>query len=90
MYTYRGYGYGQDTTRTRRMTFEEDVPTRDEVLAATAAAEEASRQAELQMALAEQAESFHSQMIAGFISAAGFGIMMWALGMAIQTSQERK
>jgi hypothetical protein len=84
------HGYGQAGEGPVEPIVEEPTPTREELLAATQAAEEAARQAELQMALAEQAQSFHGQMIAGFISAAGFGIMMWALGMAIQTAEDRR
>lgn len=72
--TIGGYGAPQE---------EAEAPSREEVIAATAAAEAAAREAELQMALAQQQRSFNSQIISGFIGASAFAVVMWGIGQAV-------
>lgn len=76
---YVGYGQADD---------ESDVMTRTELYEqrmseATRAAEEAARQAEIQSALAQQAQDFNRSIIVGFVGAGAVSVLMWALTQAI-------
>ena len=91
---YRGYGkpfsvmtlsgYGQEEIPNGEGP---ETPTREEVLAATAAAEAAAKEAELQMALARQQQGFNTQIIAGFLASAALGVVMWGIAQAVQASK---
>lgn len=81
---YRGYGLFDAITISGYGAAEEgDMPTREEVIAATAAAEAAAVEAEKQSIIAAEQRSFNSQLISGFIGASAFAVVMWGIGQAV-------
>jgi len=75
-------GYGQEG--------EGPAPTvtAEDLAAATAAAEAAAEESEKQYLLAQQAIGFNTQLIAGFVASAAFGIVATALGTALMKGKE--
>lgn len=67
---------------------EETEITAEDVAAATQAAELAAEEAEKQYLIAQQQISFNTQLIAGFVASAAFGIVATALGAALMQGKK--
>jgi len=88
-------GYGQPEEELPTDVEEEVVPVKlseppdwmeleDRVITATAAAEAATQQAQVQAALAAQAQEYNQSIIVGFIAAGAFSVLMWGVAQAVR------
>lgn len=78
MCPYVGYGQVEESDVMTRSELYEDRLQR-----ATEEAEAAARAAEIQTALAAQAQEFNRSIIVGFVGAGAVSVLMWALTRAI-------
>ena len=78
-------GYGQTEGEVARQEFYEERLTQ-----ATEAALVAASQAEINAALAAQAQEFNHSIIVGFIGAGAVSVLMWGLAQAIFRSPHGK
>ena len=74
---YSGYGQAPTEGELAREAF-----TAERLARASEAAEEAAYQAQINAALAQQAQEFNHSIIVGFVGAGAVAVLMWSLTQA--------
>jgi hypothetical protein len=81
-------GYGQAGEGPEAFPASEEMPTREDVLSAIAAAEQVAEEAKIARIVADQQIGFNAQLISGFVASAMFGIVAAALGTALTIGKQ--
>jgi hypothetical protein len=81
---YSGYGQAPSEGELAREEFYTERLAR-----ATLKAEEAAYQADINAALAEQAQAFNQTIMVGFVGAGAVAVLTWAISQAIQAGKKR-